>query len=260
MATVQTHLHRQGMGKPREKSGLTLQRRWAGKAAWVGREFLPLLLQAHGGTSHNQEAERKQRQNHQKKKVGNKGKKRGRKWGVETSSSLSLAKVLALYVGGTQMSMSLGCCWAGGVPSREGGWRGWLGLSSPFASLTSRRSGVGCFQASWKERRGEQVSRCLGDKGTRGSNTGYQPSTLSERRRLRMAFSLELGKLCSVGGGGTSVRSWGSYTHTAWGRRRHVGLKASHSRAWQEPGQPCRSGTVPGCNVCRGSAIWQGQA
>ena len=75
-----------------------------------------------------------------------------------------------------------------------------------------------------------------------------------------MAFGLELGKLCSMGGSWTSVRSRGSYTHTARGRRRHVGLKASHSRAWQEPGQPCRSGTVPGCNVCRGSAIWQGQA
>lgn len=75
-----------------------------------------------------------------------------------------------------------------------------------------------------------------------------------------MAFGLELGKLYSVGGGWTSVRSWGSYTHTAWGRRRHVGLKASHIRAWQEPGQPCRSGTVPGSNVCRGSAICQGQA
>lgn len=75
-----------------------------------------------------------------------------------------------------------------------------------------------------------------------------------------MAFGLELGKICSVGGSWTSVRSRGSYTHTAWGRRRHVGPKASHSQAWQEPGQSCRSGTVPGSNICDGSAVWQGQA
>lgn len=197
-----------------------------------------------------------------KKKVGNKGKERGTRWGVETSSSLSLAMVLALYVGGTRMSMSLGCCWAGGcVPSRERAWRGWLGPSSPFAIIASR-SGVRCFPGplEGEDRRGKQVPRHPGDKGKRGNNTGYQPSTLSERRRLRMAFGLELGKLRSVVGGWTSVRSQGSYIHTAWGRRRHIGLKASHSRAWQEPGQPCRSGTVPGRNVCRGSAIWQGQA
>lgn len=75
-----------------------------------------------------------------------------------------------------------------------------------------------------------------------------------------MAFGLELGKLCSVGGSWTSTRSRGSYTHTAWGRRRHVGLKASHSQAWQEPGQSCRSGTVPGSIICRGSVVWQEQA
>lgn len=56
-----------------------------------------------------------------------------------------------------------------------------------------------------------------------------------------MAFGLVLGKVCSVGGSWISVRSRGSYTHTAWGRRRHIGLKASHSRVWQKPGQPCRS-------------------
>lgn len=32
-----------------------------------------------------------------------------------------------------------------------------------------------------------------------------------------MAFGLELGKLYSVGGGWTSVRSRGSYTHTQHG-------------------------------------------
>lgn len=58
----------------------------------------------------------------QKKKVGNKGEERGRRWGVETSSSLSPAMVMALYVDGTWMSVSLGCCWAGGcAPSGEQG-------------------------------------------------------------------------------------------------------------------------------------------
>lgn len=47
--------------------------------------------------------------------------------------------------------------------------------------------------------------------------------------------------------------------HTTRGRQRHIGLKASHSQAWQEPHQPWKSGTVPGWNICCGSAIWQGQ-
>lgn len=73
---------------------------------------------------------------------------------METSSSLSLATVLALSVAGTQMSTHLGYHWAGAVRLAESrdGEAGWG--SPPHSQVfTSRRRGVGYFQASWKERR-----------------------------------------------------------------------------------------------------------
>lgn len=89
---------------------------------------------------------------------------------METSSSLSLAVVLALHVGGTRMSMSLGCCCAGErVPSREGdGEAGWG--SPPHLQVSP--AGAVVWDVSRKEEEREQVPRCLGDEGKRGNNTG----------------------------------------------------------------------------------------
>lgn len=57
--------------------------------------------------------------------------------------------------------------------------------------------------------RRRESPRCFGDKGKRRTNTGYQPFTLSERKRLKMAFGLEPGKFCSMGSSWTSLRSRG---------------------------------------------------
>lgn len=114
------------------------------EGSFVGKGVAASPLGTHSGTSCHTTRRLKKTNDRITKKKGNRGKERGRRWGVETSSSLSLAKVLALSVAGTQMSTLLGYHWAGGcASSREQGWRGWLGLSSPFTSLTSRRRGVG---------------------------------------------------------------------------------------------------------------------
>lgn len=130
------------------------------------------------------------------------------------------------------------------------------GALTPFTSLTAGGRVWGISRPP--RRRGENLLGAL-ETRARGGVTLVSSLSLSQRRRLKMAFGLEPGKLCSTGGSWTSLRSRGLTTHTARGRRRHMGLKASHSRAWQEAGQPCRSGTVPGCGVCCGSGIWQGQ-
>lgn len=62
--------------------------------------------------------------------------------------------------------------------------------------------------------RRRESPRCFGDKGKRRTNTGYQPFTLSERKRLKMAFGLEPGKFCSMGSSWTSLRSRGGSCNT----------------------------------------------
>lgn len=95
---------------------------------------------------------------------------------METPSSLSLAMVRALHVGGTQMPMPRDTAGQWDVhraDSRDGGW---LGLSCLLASLSSR-SGVGCSQPPCKERRASpSVPQGQGEVR---NNTRYQPSTLS---------------------------------------------------------------------------------
>lgn len=60
----------------------------------------------------------------------------------------------------------------------------------------------------------------LWNKGKRRSNTSYQPFTLSERKRLKMAVGLEPGKLHSMGGSRTSWRSRGSYNTHSMGKEK----------------------------------------
>lgn len=128
----------------------------------------------------------------QKQKQGTKAKEKVRRWVVEISS-LSLAMVLVFHVGGTQTSVSLGCCWQGDAHLTESG-DGEAGGDSPPHLQVSSAGEVVWDVSRPPGRRGEQVPRCLGDKGKKGNNTGFQPSTVSQRRRLRMAFGLELGK------------------------------------------------------------------
>lgn len=65
---------------------------------------------------------------------------------METSSSLSLATVLAPSVAGTQMSTLLGYHWAGGcASSREQGWQGQLGALLPIYKSYQQEEGCGVF-------------------------------------------------------------------------------------------------------------------
>lgn len=119
------------------------------EGSFVGKGFAAFPLVTHSKTScHTTRRlkKKKQCQNHQKKK-GKRGKERGRRWGVETSSSLSLATVLALSVAGTQMSTLLGHTGQGDVriaKSRDGRLAGAL---LPIHKSTSRRRRGGYFQA-----------------------------------------------------------------------------------------------------------------
>lgn len=141
------------MGKSRERSGLSLHHR--DKEGSLGEKGVVVSpLGAHRGTScHTTRRQKENWKNHPTKSREQRQGRGGRRWGVETSSSLSLATVLVGYVGGTRMFMSLGCCRDRDVPSRQRGWQGWLGISSLLASLANRKSSVGCFQASWKRKR-----------------------------------------------------------------------------------------------------------
>lgn len=175
---------------------------------------------------------------------------------METSSSLSQATMLALSVAGTQMSTLLGHTGWGDVRIAESrdGEAGWGSL--PHSQVYQQEEGCGIFPGLLG---GEESPRCFGDKGKRRSNTSYQPFTLSERKRLKMAFGLEPGKLCNMGSSWTSWRSRGSYNTHSMGKEKARRPEGITQLSMAGTSQPCRSGTIPGCNVCCGSVTWQGQ-
>lgn len=202
------------MGKPRGRCGLPLQLRRAqgGKGAAASPPA------ARSGTSVTQLGSRNTVTTTHK--VGDKGKEKGRRWSVETPSSLSLATVWGLHVGGTQMSMLRDTAGQRDVrraDSRDGRLAGAL---LPACRLSSRS---GMFPAPCKERRASpSVPR---GQGQVRNNTGYQPSTPS-RREGGWEWLLAL--------------SWGNYTawEAAGPLRDPGGLTHTHSVGKEKARRP----------------------
>lgn len=116
----------------------------------VGKGVAASPLVAHSGTSCHT-TRRLQKNDVNITKKGNRDKERGRRWGVETSSSLSLATVLALSVAGTQMSTLMGHHWAWGCASSRAGMARQAGALLPVHKSYQQEEGCGIFPRPLEE-------------------------------------------------------------------------------------------------------------